>query len=152
MPSPFSLAVEQDAATLEFRLTGEFDLACIGRVEAELDRVSSSTRDVVFDLRDVSFLDIAALMTLLRADERSHVEGFQVQIVPPKGPANRVFTLTRAGSALTMVDRHCCRGTSSSSSSPGEPFRSSASPRPSGSSGATASRRPTSRSWCRSTR
>ena len=49
-------------SSLHLRLTGEFDLACIGRVEAALERVSDEhTKQVVFDLSGVSFLDSAGL-------------------------------------------------------------------------------------------
>ncbi len=103
--APFELTIEQNAATFLLHLTGEFDLAAIGRVEAALDsRPKALTRHVVFDLRHVSFLDLAGLMTLIRADKRSRTEAFDVQVVAPRGLASRVFTLTRAGMQLTMVD------------------------------------------------
>ena len=101
----FQLTVRRGAATLLLRVAGEFDLATVGAVEAALDRLRALTRHVVFDLRDVSFLDLAGLMTMIRANERSHNAPFDVQIVPPVGLARRVFTLTRAGSELTMLDR-----------------------------------------------
>ena len=102
----FSLAVEEEGATLYLRLTGEFAWGYIGRVEAALERVcASTTRRVVFDLRELSFLDLAGLKTILRANERARVERFDVVVVRPKGYLNRVFTLTRAGERLTMVDR-----------------------------------------------
>ena len=90
----FQLTVERDASTLLLRLGGEFDLSAIGRVEATLDRgLRALTRHVVFDLREVSFLDLAGLMTLIRANERSHHASFDVQVVAPTGLASRVFTL-----------------------------------------------------------
>jgi anti-anti-sigma factor len=97
--------VEEGGTTLLLRVAGEFDLASVGRVEAALGHLRSVTRHVVFDLRDVSFLDLAGLMTLIRATERSKRARFDVQIVPPHGLASRVFTLTRASSELTMLDR-----------------------------------------------
>lgn len=100
---PFSLTVEEDAATLLLRLEGEFDLNTIGRVELALDTIRNLTEHVVFDLRDVSFLDMAGVMTLMRAHQRSHREAFDVQVVAPTGLARRVFTLTRAGTELTML-------------------------------------------------
>lgn len=103
-PHDFDLMVEADEATLLLRLVGQFDLSTIGRVEVTLDRsLGTLVRHVVFDLRDVSFLDMAGLMTLMRANERSHHEAFDVQVVAPTGLARRVFTLTRAGTELNMV-------------------------------------------------
>ena len=99
------LAIEREGATLYVRLLGEFDRACVRRVEAVLDRISATfTRRVVFDLRALSFLDLAGLKTILRANERARTEPFDVVVVRPRGSLNRIFTLTRAGERLTMVD------------------------------------------------
>ena len=88
------------------RLMGEFDLAAVGRVENALDRVlqAPTTRRIVFDLRRLQFLDAAGLRTILRANERARAEAFELVVVRPRGTANRVFTLTRAGLELSMVD------------------------------------------------
>lgn len=102
---PFRLGVEQDGGTLYLHLAGEFEWECVGRVEAALERVSKAhTRRVVFDLEALSFLDVAGLRMLLRAHERARTEPFDVIVVRPRGLVNRVFTLTRAGRELTMVD------------------------------------------------
>jgi anti-anti-sigma factor len=99
-----ALGVEQHGSTLYLRLSGEFDVAGVGRVEAALGRAAAITRRIVFDLRALSFLDLAGLRTILRADERSSSELFEVVVVRPRGLANRVFTLTRVGEHLTLVD------------------------------------------------
>jgi len=101
----FGLGVEREGTTLYLRLSGEFDRACIARVEAALERISERlTRRVVFDLQGLSFLDVAGLRTILRANDRTRTEQFDVVVVRPRGFLNRVFTLTRAGERLTMVD------------------------------------------------
>ena len=88
------------------RLMGEFDLAAVGRVENALDRVfqAPTTRRIVFDLRRLIFMDVAGLRTILRANERARAGAFELVVVRPRGTANRVFTLTRAGLELSMVD------------------------------------------------
>ena len=88
------------------RLMGEFDLAAVGRVENALDRVfqAPTTRRIVFDLRQLIFMDAAGLGTILRANERARAGAFELVVVRPRGTANRVFTLTRAGLELSMVD------------------------------------------------
>ena len=100
-----ALSVEQDGATLTLRLTGGFDRAGVRRVEAALERAAAHVRRVVIDLRGVSFLDLAGLKTILRAQERSCSEQFDVVVVRPRGLINRIFTLTRAGERLTLVDQ-----------------------------------------------
>lgn len=102
----FRLAVKEQGDTLLLRLTGEFEWACVGRVEAALERASRAlTKRVVFDLQGLTFLDSGGLRTILRTQERARYESFEVVVVRPLGLANRVFTLTRAGAQLTMVDR-----------------------------------------------
>ena len=102
----FGLAVKELGSTLHLRLTGEFDVTCVGRVEVALERVSDEdTRRVVFDLSGVSFLDYAGVHAILRANERARGAAFDVVVVRPRGLANRVFTLTRAGKQLKLVDQ-----------------------------------------------
>jgi anti-sigma B factor antagonist len=100
------VAVEESDATLRVRLEGEFDLASVPLVESALNRVSQVPRPrrVVFDLRGVTFLDLAGLRAILRADARGRAETFEVLIVRPRGTASRVFTLTRAGEQLNIVN------------------------------------------------
>ena len=100
--SPLLVAVEESNATLHVRLAGELDLAGVPLVEKALNRLSRApelTR-VVFDLAAVNFLDLA----VLRADARGRAEAFEVVVVRPKGVANRVFTLTRVGEQLNVVN------------------------------------------------
>lgn len=101
----FRLRIERRASTLVLRLSGDFDWCVVGHVEAALDdAVRVRTQHVIFDLRRVTFLDAAGLSALLRANERSGSESFDVCVVPPAGRARRVLTLTRAGAMLNMVD------------------------------------------------
>ncbi len=101
----FRLDVEEGDRTLYLRLKGEFDRACVARVETALDRVCAEhTRQVVFDLQGLSFLDLAGLKTILKTHERARAEPFEVVVVRPKGFLNRIFTLTRVGERLKMVD------------------------------------------------
>ena len=100
-----ALRVEQAGGTLYLRLSGEFDRACARRVEAALGRAAALTRRVVFDLRGLSFLDMAGLKTILSANERSYSQPFDVVVVRPRGLASRIFTLTHLAEHLTLVDR-----------------------------------------------
>jgi anti-anti-sigma factor len=104
--SPLTLAVEESDSSLRLRLTGDFDLTGVGAVQHGLDRLSQAPapRRVVFDLRGLAFLDLAGPRTILGADERGRAEAFEVMVVRPRGTANRVFTLTRAGERLSIID------------------------------------------------
>jgi anti-anti-sigma factor len=100
------LAVEESDSTLRLRLTGDFDCAGVGAVENALHRVDQAPppRHVVFDLRGLAFLDLAGLRTILRMDARGRTEAFEVVLIRPRGTANRIFTLTRAGERLRIID------------------------------------------------
>ena len=107
----FDLAVTEQGDTLYLRLTGDCSRACVGRVEAALKRVSAAlTKRVVFDLRGLTFLDARGLKAILRTHERARSGLLEVVVVRPRGLASRVFTLTRVGERLTMVDGPSRRG------------------------------------------
>ena len=102
----FQLRLEESGERAHLRLVGEFDRAAVGRVERVLDDVfrAPPTKEVVIDLRLLTFLDTAGLVTLLRTHDRARACSFELVVARPRGTASRVFTLTRAGEVLSMVD------------------------------------------------
>ena len=103
----FSVALERDGTTVRLRLTGDFDRAAIVQVERALEAARKlPLEQVILDLSALTFLDLAGLRTILRVHRRAQAEGFGVTVVRPRGLANRVFTLTRAGEMLSMTDRY----------------------------------------------
>lgn len=101
----FRLDARQTGTTLFLSLAGEFDWATTGRVEGALEKTNGqSLEQVVFDLSDLTFIDITALKVILKTQERARAAGFQMTVVRPRGLANRIFTLTRAAETLEMVD------------------------------------------------
>jgi anti-anti-sigma factor len=104
--SPLTLAVEESDSTLSLRLVGNFDRAGVGAVENALHRVRHAPppRRIVFDLRGLAFLDLAGLRTILRTDARGRAQAFEVLLIRPRGTASRIFTLTRAGERLSIID------------------------------------------------
>jgi anti-anti-sigma factor len=104
--SPLLVAVEESDSTLRLRLSGDFDRAGVRPVEHALDRLrqAPAPRRVVFDLRGLAFLGLAGLLTILKTDAQGRAAAFEVVVVRPRGTANRVFTLTRAGDHLSIID------------------------------------------------
>ena len=104
-PEPeFSLSTEARDDAVVITIGGPFDLSAVGAVENAVDVVLQSRLDcVVFDLRAVSFMDMAGLGTVLRANERARALSKELRVVPPEGLARRVFTLTRVGDHLQIV-------------------------------------------------
>jgi anti-anti-sigma factor len=99
-----ALTVERQGSTICLRLAGEFDLAAVPRVDQVLDDLDEDIDSLVFDLEQVSFLDLAGLRTIIHANERGRTDGFRVSVVKPTGSASRIFTLTRIGRELDFVE------------------------------------------------
>jgi anti-sigma B factor antagonist len=102
----FQLRVEESGAMVNLSVIGECDVATVGPVETTLERLFQAPRPrrIVVDLRGLTFLDGAGLRAILRADQRARVAAVELVVVRPRGLANRVFTLTRAGDELSMID------------------------------------------------
>lgn len=102
----FSLEATRDGTTLCLKLAGDFDWAVAGRVEGALEKARDlPLQHVIFDLSALTFIDLPGLKVILEADEQAQAGGFDVKVVRPRGLANRIFTLTRAGESLGMADR-----------------------------------------------
>jgi anti-sigma B factor antagonist len=99
-----AITIEREGSTICLRLAGEFDLAGVPRVQQALEGIGDDFESLVFDLEQVEFLDLAALRTILRANDRGRKQGFQVQVVKPRGPASRIFTLTSLARELEFVE------------------------------------------------
>jgi anti-anti-sigma factor len=104
--SALRVAVEESDSTLRLRLAGDFDREGVRPVEHALERLSQAPapRRVVFDLRGLAFLGLAGLRTILKTDAQGRAAAFEVVVVRPRGTANRVFTLSRAGERLSIID------------------------------------------------
>ena len=104
-PGPLRLTVEDSASTLVLRMAGDLDLAAVGEAMAALDRVDvGHTSQLIFDLRELAFLDIAGLKAILRANDYCRNHHIPVTVIKPRGFASRVFTLTRVHLQLDLVD------------------------------------------------
>jgi anti-anti-sigma factor len=103
--APFSLSAHQQDGLFYLRIGGNFERASVGHVQSALAALRSEPlQRIVFDLSCVTFLDSAALTTILRADRRGRREGFEVVVVRPPPLEARVFTLSRAAEHLTLVN------------------------------------------------
>jgi anti-anti-sigma factor len=102
---PFSVRADQRDGLVYLRIRGDFDCGTVGRVQSALATLRSEPlRRIVFDLSGVTFLDLAALTTILRADQRGLREGYDVLVVRPPSLAGRVLILSRAREHLTIVN------------------------------------------------
>jgi anti-sigma B factor antagonist len=99
------LSVVEAAGPKTLRLTGEFDLSNNHELEHALTAaIGAGARDLIVDLRDVSFLDGTTVNTLVLARKRSARRNGQIVLVRPPSPVWRVFVLTGMSRAFAAFD------------------------------------------------
>ena len=104
-PGPLMLTVEDSTETVVLRMAGDLDLGGVGQVMYAVDRLDvDRTSLLVLDLENVTFLDLAALKTIMRANDHCKDHGIHATVIAPRGLASRVFTLTRAHRDLDLVE------------------------------------------------
>ena len=85
-------------------LVGECDLAVAPDLDAALREAQAESRDVVVDLRWLSFLDCTCLHTLLVADACVRRAGGRLTIESPSSAVSRLLLLTGRADCLTIVE------------------------------------------------
>ena len=99
------IETQQRADRLILELHGELDMA----TAPHWPRPSTSSpravrRDVVLDLRGVSFLDSTGLKAIFSARNASRERGQQLAVTPGSPQVQRLLSLTRLGEHLTVIE------------------------------------------------
>jgi len=104
MPAKFDVSVERRAEGADVRLAGDLDAAAVFRLEPVLDEivVGAEARRIVFDLRDLTFIDSAGLAVLVAAHERFQAGGVETCFVRPNANVMRVFEATGLDAAFAF--------------------------------------------------
>ena len=98
-PRPFRVDVQRRNDVTIVQPQGELDLATVETLQAALDGVERAGR-LVLDLRGLSFIDSTGLHLLVALHQRAQRDGFQLTLVMPPAPADRVIELTGLARAL----------------------------------------------------
>jgi len=76
-------------------LSGELDLANVGALQSEVLRVESSDcSSILFDLRNLEFLDSTGVHLLAEAHRRATGRGSKVSVAVADGPVRRVLQVS----------------------------------------------------------
>jgi anti-sigma B factor antagonist len=74
---PFEIALSQeDGGRHRLVVSGELDVATVPDLRAAVRRSSREAREVLLDLREVSFIDSSGLSLLVGIDAESRADGF----------------------------------------------------------------------------
>ena len=92
---------------------GEVDLATVGAVRDEIDELrAAGFRQVVLDLRGVTFLDSTGLRLCVDLDAAARADGWQLSLIDGPPPVRRAFDITGLRDALPFVElERPCRWT-----------------------------------------
>jgi anti-sigma B factor antagonist len=84
---------------------GELDIATSPQLSEAVEATADSTRRVVVDLSEVSFLDSSALNALVHAQRTLESGDVSLRVVSPaEHPVRRVFEITHLAESLNVVD------------------------------------------------
>lgn len=87
------------------RLRGEFDIAGAAEAERSIEELERLVPgDVVFDLRELRFMDSTGLRLILSADARARERGARAVIVRGPEQVHRVFRTAALEDRLRFVD------------------------------------------------
>jgi anti-anti-sigma factor len=107
MPDDFDFEIDEGADTIDVRVRGELDTGAVFRLEPTLDELPGRgpSKEVVFDLRELTFVDSSGLGLLVAADERLRSHGATTRFLRAPDRVMRVFELAALDDALPFEDR-----------------------------------------------
>jgi anti-anti-sigma factor len=104
LPPDFSVTRRRAGDAVVVAPTGEIDLATVDQVEVELDAARGEARQIVLDLRAVSFIDSAGLRLVISQSRALPAEGAEFAVVRGPAEVQRVFDLVGLDGRVTMLD------------------------------------------------
>jgi anti-sigma B factor antagonist len=85
-------------------ISGELDLATVGDVRNQIaELLDVGWRDVLIDLREVTFMDTSGVHALLDADQRARDESVRLAVVVEPGPVRELLRITGTDRILTLA-------------------------------------------------
>jgi anti-anti-sigma factor len=101
-PRPFTFAIDREGGRVTVRPVGELDLATAPGLEAEVERIEGA-ECVVFDLRELTFLDSTGLQVILRAEAAARRAGVEFAVVRGPRAVERLFSVMNLEQRLQVV-------------------------------------------------
>lgn len=103
---PFTCNVTPERDHVIVAPRGDLDMATVGLVEGELQRLRDSGFDsIVLDLRGLTFMDSSGLHLITRWANDASQDGFVFELEPGPPVVQRVFELTSMTKLLPFRDQ-----------------------------------------------
>jgi len=100
----FEVSTTNEDGIVELALKGELDIASFPVIEDRLHEVEAERpKVVVFDLRELRFMDSTGLRVIISADKRARRDGWRVVVVEGPEAVHRVFRLALLDRRLDFV-------------------------------------------------
>jgi anti-sigma B factor antagonist len=101
---PFRCDVEAERGRVRVTPHGELDLATVPDVERRLRELRESGFDhIVFDLRELAFMDSTGLRLLMREDALAKADGGTFAVIPGAPAVQRIFEVACMSDLLAWV-------------------------------------------------
>ena len=100
----FEFKTEEHGGSAIVRLVGELDLAEVGPLQAELERLcSNGLSALTLDLSGLEFLDSTGLHALLRLRSRCESQQLALRLVPGPPSVQRLFRITGTDTQFDFI-------------------------------------------------
>jgi anti-sigma B factor antagonist len=104
VPAVLDVSVSPQSTFVLVTATGEVDVATCGVLRDELDRLwADGCRDLVLDLREVTFMDSTGAHALIQHHRRAVDAGKRFSIIDGSGPVARLLELTELSDVLVRA-------------------------------------------------
>lgn len=102
----FNARTEQSEKEAVMRLDGELDMSGTFVLEPQLDKLAAHPpeREVLFDLRGLTFIDSTGLAALVGAHERLQDAGVRTRFVRGTDDVQRIFSVSGFDDVLDFTD------------------------------------------------
>lgn len=103
--SPLEIRSELEPERGRLILSGELDIASAPQVEIAADAIlAQRVRELIIDLRALTFIDSSGLRTLIVLNDRAAGEGWTFALIGPPSPSLSVFEITGAHENLPFIE------------------------------------------------
>ena len=103
MENQFTVSIRRQGRAIVLALGGELDLASYPELERAIDRALEPPPElVVLELRELAFMDVAGLRSLVRSEERLRGLGGRLGLAALRPPIMRLLELTGQQQRLSV--------------------------------------------------